>query len=321
VEPVVVEVLDEDGTVLHRERVAELPFEIGRAYDCAVVVDDPHVCPRHIRVEESMTGLVVRDVSEVNGLARPDGTVFVGAVLEGELELRAGATRLRLRGAGHPVPPAIPYRPRLPSWRRWSGRLAAVLVVVAFSALVTWEEHLGSVQERTLAELLEELAFWPLLLGLWSGTWAFASRALRGQARWLQHLAITCGWIGGLISLWIALSWILFWLSADRLPVWLASLLGILGFGLGLRGHLALTSRKPARRQWLSAAGVCAFLLLIQLVTTLASRDDFEPLPHHWADLEPIPAGWLPTRDLERVLEDAESLRRAVDSEAAEESD
>ncbi|HWH73714.1 MAG TPA: FHA domain-containing protein, partial [Methylibium sp.] len=46
-----VELLDRDGSVAHRIPVRRWPVTIGRAIDCDVVLDDPHVAAHHARLE------------------------------------------------------------------------------------------------------------------------------------------------------------------------------------------------------------------------------------------------------------------------------
>ena len=62
------EVLDRRGRLLARHRVDQWPVTVGRAYTSDVIVDDPYVCPAHVRLSRNGdAGLVVEDLGSVNG--------------------------------------------------------------------------------------------------------------------------------------------------------------------------------------------------------------------------------------------------------------
>jgi pSer/pThr/pTyr-binding forkhead associated (FHA) protein len=48
-----VEVLDRRGRVAERAAVDQLPFRIGRGYDCDLILDDPHVDALHAVIERN----------------------------------------------------------------------------------------------------------------------------------------------------------------------------------------------------------------------------------------------------------------------------
>ena len=51
------EVLDRRGRLLDRHRIDRCPITIGRAYANDVIVDDPYVCPTHLRLLRTDPGL------------------------------------------------------------------------------------------------------------------------------------------------------------------------------------------------------------------------------------------------------------------------
>ena len=74
-----VEVLDRRGELLRRERLGDLPYRIGRAFDNHLVLDDPYVCPFHAAIERAEDGgLVLRydDGGNVRLYARHDERVY-----------------------------------------------------------------------------------------------------------------------------------------------------------------------------------------------------------------------------------------------------
>jgi pSer/pThr/pTyr-binding forkhead associated (FHA) protein len=91
--------------VATRYRFASTPITIGRAYDNDVVVDDPHVAAHHLRIARNDDGaLIAEDLGSRNGLyVDRERERRAEIVLDGEHELRIGATVLRVRTAAYAV--------------------------------------------------------------------------------------------------------------------------------------------------------------------------------------------------------------------------
>jgi len=192
-----IEVLSRQDEVLTRHRVrAPSPGEelrIGRGYDNDLVLDDPYVAARHLRIVRDESGaLIAEDLGSANGLfAGDDRRRTPRAVLDGERAIRVGRTRLRVRGADHAVAPERVARPRR---RVWPLALGVGLVLLAGESLTTW---IGTTSERTLSDYLSPLAALCVALVAWTTVWAVLSRIFSGRARFERHLLIaTSGLLG-----------------------------------------------------------------------------------------------------------------------------
>jgi pSer/pThr/pTyr-binding forkhead associated (FHA) protein len=65
-----VEILSRHRDVVNRVRIAGEEATIGRGYDNDVIVDDPYVAARHLRVSRDEAGqLVAKDLGSVNGIS------------------------------------------------------------------------------------------------------------------------------------------------------------------------------------------------------------------------------------------------------------
>ena len=315
-ERLVVEILAPDGSVRSRHRPA-LPFEIGRGYGCDVIVDDPYVCARHVRVEEGEAGPVVIDVSRVNGVVVREGEPVDRMPLREELVVSLGKTRCRLRAPGFQVAEALPLGPeafRVPAWRRWC---AASLGILALQAVSGWQLSLTTAMRLSFSDLLPMIVGVSIALAMWSGVWAFASRALGGRSRFAEHLAIaSCGAIA-MIGAKEVVEWLTYWAARDTPPTLLVALAHSVVFLLVLRAHLAIASRAGARALWLAASCAGSSILLLALVSHFASQDDFRSFPVYASDLKPLPVRWLPARAMDEAFQ-LDELRRELDAEAAE---
>lgn len=185
-----IETLSRQGSVTRRHRV-ELPaaggeIRIGRGYDNHVIVDDPFVAAKHLRLTRDEGGaLVVEDLGSANGLyVDQDRRRTARAVVDGKRTLRIGRTRLRVRQAGDAVAPERVMRPRMRLWP-----IVAVLGVVLLGgeALTTWLRETG---ERTVSDYLGPLLGICTAVVVWTSAWAILTRILSGRARFERHLVI-----------------------------------------------------------------------------------------------------------------------------------
>lgn len=137
-----IEAFDRHGALLARAPITRWPVTVGRALDCDLVLDDPFVAPRHLRIDRAVDEprTVQVEVLETRNGARlqrkqhaqgerfdwPDGT-----------PIDLGHTHLSLRLADAPIAEeqALPQFP----WRT-VGTTAALAVLV----LLAWLESLST---------------------------------------------------------------------------------------------------------------------------------------------------------------------------------
>lgn len=183
-----VEILSRSDEVVARHRVngATEEVRIGRGYDNDIIVDDPYVSPRHLRIVREPDGtLVAEDLGSANGLlAGADRRRVARAVLDGERSITIGHTRLRVRTADHAVAPERISRPRMRSWP-WLMALCAALLGAEVGTL--W---LGQTSEDKLGDYLGPLVALCLAVAAWTTLWAVLSRIFAGRARYERHLLI-----------------------------------------------------------------------------------------------------------------------------------
>ncbi len=193
-----VEVLSRHRDVATRVRIAGEEASIGRGYDNDVIVDDPYVAPRHLRVSRDEGGqLVAEDLGSTNGTFL-DGNKnrITRLVIDGERPLRIGQTLLRVRATDYAVEPerVVPAeRAVLPSLM--IAGLAVVLL--GFVALRVWLAQTG---EPRLSNYLSPLLTLAGMVLVWVGVWALISRILAGRSKFLRNLLIAIvGYLATLI--------------------------------------------------------------------------------------------------------------------------
>lgn len=180
-----VEILGRHGEVVARHRCEGWETYIGRGYDNDVVVDDPTVAPRHLRVFRGEDGrLVAEDQGSANGVYVDDAGPQRHVVVDGNRPLRIGRTLLRIREASYAV---APERRAAPIVHLWPRAIALAAAVVALESFLAW---LGDTSERKVARYVLPLGILVVLTLAWTSAWAVLTRIFAGHARFERHLVI-----------------------------------------------------------------------------------------------------------------------------------
>jgi pSer/pThr/pTyr-binding forkhead associated (FHA) protein len=179
-----VEILSRHREVAHRVRCPGPQVLIGRGYDNDVVVDDPYVAPRHVRVFRDEAGrLIAEDAGSRSGLFLDrDKTPVTRLAVDGERPIRIGHTYLRIRQSSHVVPPERarePVRHVLP--------VILGVALIGLEAVSTWLSETG--EPRASNYLLPLLTVVGMVAG-WVSAWALLSRIFSGAARLERNLTI-----------------------------------------------------------------------------------------------------------------------------------
>lgn len=321
-----IEWVDRDGRALRAQAVSAWPVHIGRALDCDVVLDDPHVAARHASLTAADGVLTLTLGQTINGAAVGDRHLDSGAstaVSAGEL-LRLGTTRLRVRLATDPLQPEQPLsrhvaqlslpHPAVPA--RWPVLAALTVAVVAIVVLEQWlESNPGTPVSSYLSRVLGVGA----ALAAWSLVWALVSKLFQGRIDYLAHLRTV-------------LSYMLAWtLVGAALPA-LSFITGMPWFsrvsdGVGtailsalMLAHLVLVM--PSRRRMLTAGVATMFVVGMGLSAWFTHQNRGRWAGELYAAAL-LPPAWrlAPAAPPAALLDDVKSLQRALDAQAKEAND
>ena len=267
-----IEILDRSGEVRGRHAVSRFPLTVGRGYDNDVIVDDPYMAARHLRIERTSSGeLTASDLGTANGLyvLEPPKRV-TSTVIGPDTRLRAGHTQLRVRTRDHPVPAELSDR-RRSLIRRPVG---FGMILTALAAIMLANQYVDTSERIELLKLGVPLLIIFALAAGWAGLWSFAGRMATRHANMLAHASVGMLGLIGLLLASNATEYTAFAFSArvldDLMPVPFAVILA-----LALFQHLRLVSRKPPRRLAVVAAAValCVVGGITLLAYSVASED------------------------------------------------
>ncbi|HET9643633.1 MAG TPA: FHA domain-containing protein, partial [Burkholderiaceae bacterium] len=185
-----IEVLDRDGRVRHYVEVWEWPVTLGRALECDVVVDDPHVAPVHARLVPDGDGTVMVHAGATrNGVQVERRTLMEGESLPVPRDgsaLQLGATRVRVRLPGDLL------EAEKPLGLAGSGASAWVTLACALAlwALALSEYGVELDPGSRFTDWLLPLLGVPGVLVLWCLLWGIGSKLFQHRFEFLAHFAV-----------------------------------------------------------------------------------------------------------------------------------
>src|SRR5579883_83844 len=183
-----VEILSRHCDIASRFRFPGPEVSIGRGYDNDVIIDDPYVAARHLRVFRDDEGrLVAEDLGSANGTFLDGSNKRLPRILvDGRHPIRIGQTFLRFREPGHAVEPerVAPQRGDiLPA----AAAVALVAGVLGLELLSVW---FSQIAEPRALNYLTPILWTCVAILVWVGMWALLSRIFSGRSHFFRNLLI-----------------------------------------------------------------------------------------------------------------------------------
>lgn len=183
------EVIGRDGRVAQTLDVRCWPLTLGRSLAADVVLDDPHVAPLHATLNPADDGSLTLDVGDTANGVRQGRTVHARGsrvpVPAGGDTWQIGGLTLRLRT---PAERLAPEQPLPAGGRHTALPVAASALLLAVLALANHWQSLDPGSE--VMDWLPLVAGLPLVLGLWAGLWALASKLFQHRFEFAAHLRL-----------------------------------------------------------------------------------------------------------------------------------
>lgn len=196
-----VEHLDSHGNVVAREVVSlvngQSSLIVGRSVASDIVLNDDFVAPKHASISIADDGsMTLDDLGSVNGVVISGKRLkAANGVRLAANEVQLGRSRLRLRSSRQEVPPE---KTDAPKWYARPVFLTLIGSIIAVAQAV-YEAWLGAPKDL-ISDLASGVGITLAVVLVWVAVWAFFSRILSGEWRWLTHAAIFL-LIGGIFSI------------------------------------------------------------------------------------------------------------------------
>jgi hypothetical protein len=183
------EVIGRDGRVAQALDVRHWPLTLGRSLAADVVLDDPHVAALHATLHAGDDGRLTLEVGDTGNGVREGRRVHARgsrvAVPAGGASWQIGGLTLRLRTPDETLAAEQPLAREPAGGPRWLLLAAVTLAVLALG------NHWLSLDPGSEAmDWLPLVAGLPLVLGLWAGFWALASKLFQHRFEFMPHLRL-----------------------------------------------------------------------------------------------------------------------------------
>ena len=319
--------------------LGERPLTVGRGLSNDLLLDDPYVDARHARIGLDENGApVIEDLGSVNGLVGKDTRLPGRVPLHPGTEIRVGRTLLRFHDVEEAVAPALvdatassattakESQKRLARWRRARavrrivrlGRTtpARLLTAAAAASAIAVYSWLGSSQRSSASEALFAALGFAMIVSVWAGIWAVASRVTVHRFNFVGHVGVaSLVTLAGLV--WsVAIEWVVFFFPDAGLSDVLSVGIGLVLLSALVAGHLALASGLSRQRQWRAGFAVAGAALLIGGLATLVEEESFSDVPAFSGIVKPVAGEWLPTATVDEFGGVMEKLKEQVDEMA-----
>lgn len=309
-----VEILDGRGRVVDRQRIVALPATLGRSDACDVIVDDPFVCPTHLRLVRDDGGtLAIEDAGSVNGTYGTDGARLHRMQIDTETAVRVGETTIRLRPANAPVAPALVQRASAPvDWLR-RARGPRLLATCGALIVLQWAVYfaLDSYDRMKMMQAASAMAGMGALVALWASGWALVTRVLTQEWRFAGHLVIASAFLVVDRLLAVPQGYVAFLSTRPWPPLVFRAVTDVASVSVLLALHVAVLGRFN-RRSGVIAVFAATFLIATQLTTSSWLPGGGDASPQFDATLRPFPQAWLPASTVTEFVAETAGLAAEV---------
>lgn len=313
----VVEVRDAHRRVLGFYPVERFPLNIGRAYDNDIILADPHVCARHLQVDEAGDGWNARDLNSVNGM-HDDGSHSAERPLNSGDEIVIGKTHLYFFAPDHPVAETRNLHEKtslLEASRALAIGWALLSVLVLSFAVADYMSRTDAVQvEKLIAGAL------PVVVGvlIWTGGWSLLAYIVRRRMHFFYFLSIAVAYVlldllletlVGFIAFNIASNWI-----SEALSYFTGGILLVALFYASMRQAFAVSSRRSLLLANLFSWGLVAVIVFV----VYANLPEFDRNPQYPAELKPPVLRVVDTEAFDVFMDNTAIMLQKFDNQVRE---
>jgi len=287
----VVQMINRAGAVIATHRFQQDHIVVGRALDCDLVLQDPHVDAHHLEItrDHQTDRLNGRDLGSLNGTWRlaqnPHGVLskkksllsHAGPFFSGQV-FELGKTHLRVCSSLHEVAPTLP----LSRWEALGQSMAHWWIYCVLGILMltlqVWDSYLSEPNAKKLSQFALS-ALYPILAAVvYSGVWAFIGKNIRQDNKFTSHLTTALAALAVVAAFeFIAPYWAFHWELGRWENKIVTVFTAVVVFGVGFVSLSFATHLQGFGRS--AVAMVAPLLLLIPLVLDILGEPEFLAAP------------------------------------------
>lgn len=206
----VVEVTNRSSRLHDKKIVEGGSITIGRAFDNSIILNDPHICAHHAKIEIDDSGsLNICDLNSVNGISDlRHKKMPASSLLKSGDGFILGKTHIRIYKKNHPIEPTV----RLTSFEKILNTLGkpsicAGLVAFVF-AISMLSIYMNTAYEIKWAGRVLFVVFVELLAILWAIIWSIIARIKKHDMRLMTQVSIVMLFTVSMLLLNVLFNWV-----------------------------------------------------------------------------------------------------------------
>jgi len=309
------EIFDREGKVSQRIPVTTSGMLLGRAYDNEVILDDPYVCPNHLRISWTGHSLIATDLDSTNGLWIESSRKPREAIIRSGTRMRIGRTSLRFCALDHVVAETLVDRSKSSPVQAFQHPLTWLAISAALIVAILTDAYLGTPDADFGKRMASEGVSLGVMLLMWSTFWAFGSRLVVKRWYYLTHWTIGAAFILASFVMMTLVEYAGFSLAIDEVMgnlTW-PGLAGLV-FGL-LYLHIRFATMAARKRIVISAGVVTMVLFGIVGVFHTLKKDDFNSSPQFQASLKSPQFKMSASLSIQEFVKEAAKLAGQLDAQ------
>lgn len=292
----VLEIRDGGDDRLTYHTIEKFPVVIGRGYQNDVILADPYVSARHMRIDYNGQDWIASDLGSENGTRVNNAEMLSGVTLKSGDVIRLGHAEIRAFAPQHTVAPASPLTLPHPGldWLSRSGAawvcfLLAITVTQGWTYLEIWTDEVRLALATAAAGVAATMI-------VWAAIWSVAGRLIRSRSSFRGHSALMALYLIAGAFAWYIEAYADFLLNENQLAVALTYGINFVLMFFLLYGSLTLATRMERRQRVISGAVFSGGVVAGALILSLVSAKNFEQQPVYAGRLEPYLSG-IPRAD------------------------
>ncbi|QOL26166.1 FHA domain-containing protein [Thalassotalea sp. LPB0316] len=283
---IIIEQINRGQKLICRDRFDSNAIDIGRSYQNDIIIDDPHICPEHVKLSFDGEHWLVEDQGSINGSFLGDTKQNANQhILHSGDIISIGKSQLRVVFPDHPVSPTIKVSPFESLIEKARQPLSIALSLLLFTSLFGYLLYLGKQTEVTFTQLLVPAVGMTLGFSLWPSLVALISHLTKNDARYWSQIGVSfvifnLFWLSDFIEFMLhfnlSSAWPVSWLTS-LLPITLAFCLFWLNCYIGF--HMSDIKRIVV------SASLCLLIFGGAYLITLSNKPEFRERPTYDATI------------------------------------
>ncbi|MDO6488141.1 FHA domain-containing protein [Colwellia sp. 6_MG-2023] len=286
---IIIEEISRNHKLLHRHRLSKPQIHIGRDYHNDIILDDPHICPSHISIDEIDGQWKITDNQTLNGSyienkAQKKRPANEHIINDGDI-ITLGKSQLRILFNHHPVEPTLPFSPFESFINLMRHPVVLLSSLILFTLIAGNVFYLNTSKEVNFSQLLVPTIGMTLGFALWPAGVALVSYLSKNETRIMAQIGISFAFFNLMWFSDFLEGVVKFNSTSDSLAALLIVLISIaLAFSLfWLNSYIGF--HMSARRRLVVAASMTLLLFGGSYLVQYSNKPDFDPRPQYNATI------------------------------------